>query len=161
MSLLTVAALLAGGCTADIRVTPEARDSRVSISENPPSRLHEVIFGTGEYVDWKSAPGFEDRQPAEGPHGHQVRIYLNEDAERALTGDAYVWPDGSMIIKEIIVDGEVQGLTGMEKLASGWYWGEWNDESVALSEGLRLEPCMRCHAEGTDGTLAVRLKRAK
>lgn len=156
MALLSL--LLVVGCT------PPAEPP---VAEEPSSQEPVEPAGTGllgelqeaGYQDWRPAPGYEELQPAEGPHGDEVQTLLNPTAEQALAEGGSEWPVGTVIAKDIYRDGALIQIAAMKRVEEGWYWGEWNaDGEPVIDEGLKAEPCESCHADGTDGTLGVTLE---
>jgi len=111
------------------------------------------------YNTWATAPGYEASQPAKGPHGDEVRIFLSPSAERALSGGASQWPEGAVVVKDVYKNGAFYQVAAGKKTADGWYWGEWDAMGTVIAEGLKAEPCEGCHADGgSDGTLGVKLQ---
>ncbi|MDZ4169905.1 MAG: hypothetical protein U1E26_09675 [Coriobacteriia bacterium] len=161
-------ALSVGGCApeqepaAPLPVAP-AEAEPPETGQSLPADLYSRIES---YESWKPAPDFAEPAPAKGPHGEQVRIFLDPAAEdgyfKAAASSAsggHTWPERSIIVKEILAGGEVIQLAAMEKTADGWYWGEWSAEGdPVVEEGVGTEPCEGCHSQGgTDGTLGVLL----
>lgn len=111
-----------------------------------------------DYTGWTPAPGNESLVPAQGPHGDEVQILLDPIAEEGLAGGGDQWPLDSIIAKDIFRNGELIQIAAMKKTSDGWYWGEWNAQGDPIAEGVAVEPCESCHADGTDGTLGVVLE---
>lgn len=110
-----------------------------------------------DYQSWSTAPGYEKAQPARGPHGDETKIYLSPEAEQALKTEATDWPFGTIIVKDVLVGGELDQIAVMRKDEGGWFWGEYRTDGSVIFEGLNQQPCEGCHAAGSDGTLAVKL----
>ena len=135
--------------------SPEAIPNGASEDTGP-------LFGriqADSYPNWRVAPGYQTPQPAEGPHGEQVQIFLNEPAATAREEAASSWPDGSIIVKDVFVDHSIDLIAAMEKRDGVWHWGEWTPEGQPTADGAEVEPCEGCHKSGTDGTLGVRIGR--
>lgn len=111
-----------------------------------------------DYQKWTPAPGNESKVAARGPHGDEVQIRLDPIAEQALAAGGDEWPLDSVIAKDIFRNGELIQIAAMKKTTDGWYWGEWDAQGEPIAEGIAVEPCESCHADGTDGTLGVILK---
>ena len=131
-------------------------------SAGPPAETGVSIDLYGEitaaaYTEWAPAPGYSTRQAAKG-HGDEVQILLDPTAEKSLAEGAAEWPVGALIAKDIYRAGELIQIAAMKKTDKGWYWGEWNAQGEPIVEGLAVEPCEGCHADGTDGTLGVTLE---
>jgi hypothetical protein len=122
----------------------------------PVNLLDELL--AADYTKWSPAPGNESRVAAKGPHGDEVQILLDPAAEEALASGGDRWPLGSIIAKDIFRNDELIQIAAMKKTADGWYWGEWDAQGKPIAEGVAVEPCEGCHADGTDGTLGVMLK---
>jgi len=125
--------------------------------EQEPESLLDEITGAN-YQQWAPAPGYESRVAAKGPHGDEVQILLDPTAAEGLAGGGDRWPQDSVIAKDVYQDGELIQIAAMKKTAEGWYWGEWDAQGEQIAEGLAVEPCQGCHANGTDGTLGVVLR---
>ncbi len=111
-----------------------------------------------DYTGWTPAPGYESRVAAKGPHGDEVQILLGPTAEAGLADGGDRWPLDSIIAKDIFRNGEHVQIAAMKKTADGWYWGEWDAQGNPIVEGVGVQPCEGCHADGTDGTLGIVLK---
>jgi hypothetical protein len=145
------------GCGGNAQ--PPAEPTPPASSQQPaaPTSLFDEITAAS-YTQWTPAPGFESRQPAKGPHGDEVQVFLDPSAEKALAAGGTEWPVGAIIVKDIYTGGALTQTAAMKKTDKGWYWGEWGPQGPVVGEGLAVEPCESCHAKGTDGTLSVELK---
>lgn len=154
-TLLIVMLTMLSGCGQDTQAPPTGQPA----ADAPASQadLFDEL-NQASYTQWAPAPGYETRQPAKGPHGDEVQILLSPAAEQALAGGGAEWPTDSVIAKDIYSGGELAQVAAMKKTAQGWYWGEWNADGTPVAEGLAIEPCEGCHAEGTDGTLGITLQ---
>jgi len=130
--------------------------SQSPVEQEPGNLLDEIT--AANYQQWTPAPGYESRMAAKGPHGDEVQILLDPTAEAGLASGGDQWPPDSVIAKDIYRSGELVQVAAMKKTADGWYWGEWDAQGKPITEGLAVEPCEGCHAEGTDGTLGVALQ---
>lgn len=163
---LALAVMAMTGCAAEPerpqrpRTTPPAQVEDSPTAEPPqapePANLLDEIT-TAQYATWATAPGYESRQVARGPHGDQVQTFLNAAAEAGLAAGGAQWPNDSIIVKDVFRDGELIQIAVMKRTPDGWYWGEWEASGALIVEGLAVEPCQGCHAAGTDGTLGVDL----
>ncbi len=142
-----------GGAQQPAEQTPPASPPQ----QTAPASLFDEITAAN-YTQWTPAPGYESRQPAEGPHGDEVQIFLDPSAEKEIAAGSESWPVGAIIVKDIYTAGTLSQTAAMKKTDKGWYWGEWGPQGPVVDEGLAVEPCEGCHAEGTDGTLGVKLK---
>ncbi len=156
-------ALAVAGCTASAppapapAPTPTPNPATSPPAQAEPAALFDEIKAAG-YTSWKPAPGYETLQPAKGPHGEEVQVFLDPAAEKGLADGGAQWPMDAVIVKDIYQGGELIQIAAMKKTADGWYWGEWTAQGEPVAEGLAIEPCQSCHASGTDGTLSVQLK---
>ena len=99
--------------------------------------------------------------PSDGPHGGNVRVFLNETLDRSLrsTDASTEHPQGSVAVKELWGSGTT-ALTGWAvgvKTAAtsdggaGWYWYEVFSTAPNASgaiEGQNKPLCSGCHASG-------------
>ncbi|MHB9003645.1 MAG: hypothetical protein ACYC6C_06215 [Coriobacteriia bacterium] len=155
------------GCSADSPEPVERPETRAPSAEEStaadPAESGESVdllaeITDAEYAVWAPAPGYESLRPAVGPHGDEVQIFLDPNAEDALEKGANVWPIDAIIVKDVYRDGELVEIAAMKKIPQGWYWGEWTADGDRVIEGLAAEPCQGCHSSGTDSTLAVDLR---
>jgi len=138
---------------------PRAGATQPSDSAETPESVNLLEeLKAADYTKWAPAPGNETRVAAKGPHGDEVQILLDPTAEQGMASGADRWPLGSIIAKDIYRGGELIQIAAMKKTADGWYWGEWDAQGTPIAEGIAVEPCEGCHADGTDGTLGVALK---
>lgn len=111
------------------------------------------------YASFARAPGYAERQPARGPHGDEVVVYVNDAVKAALDGPAIKeWPVGSLIAKDAFSGGEVSAVAAMEKRAGGWYWAEWSRDGTATYSG-KPDLCTGCHGSGADFVRAFPLPK--
>lgn len=109
------------------------------------------------YQEWSRAPGYETRQPAKGPHGQEVDIYVNEILDNVLKtgGTVTAWPAGSIIIKDAFINSNIDSVVIMEKLENGnWYYVKYSPDGTPGAAGENFEMCMNCHKPGADSVLA-------
>ncbi len=146
------------GCGAEAPSTPSQAPSTPSADTSEPVDLYGEITAAN-YTAWALAPGYSSPQTAKGPHGDEVQVLLDPIAAKAVTDGGTEWPVGAIIAKDIYRAGQLIQVAAMKKTAEGWYWGEWDAQGEPIAEGVRIEPCEGCHADGTDGTLGVTLSR--
>ena len=157
-ALLIVALAMLSGCGRGTQAPPTGQPT--SEAPQTPAGQPDLFdeLNQASYNQWAPAPGYETRQPAKGPHGDEVQILLSPTAEEALAGGGAAWPTDAVIAKDIYSGGELAQIAAMKKTTEGWYWAEWNADGTPVAEGLAIQPCEGCHAEGTDGTLGVTLQ---
>lgn len=136
---------------------PQAETSQTTDGAAKPASLFDELK-SADYTKWEPAPGNESKVAAKGPHGDEVQILLDPTAEEGLASGGDRWPLNSIIAKDIFRNGQLIQIAAMKKTADGWYWGEWDAQGKPIAEGIAVEPCEGCHADGTDGTLGVSLK---
>jgi hypothetical protein len=99
-----------------------------------------------------------------GPHGGNVRVFLNASLQASLTSGAAEHPAGAVAVKELYGSGKetVTGwAVGVKTQAAssggqGWYWYEVFDTAPNASgalEGQNKSLCTNCHASGRDFVL--------
>ena len=109
------------------------------------------------YTSFAKAPGYATAQPAQGPHGEEVNIYVNSIVEETLAGPSIdEWPIGSLIVKDALEGNKVTVVAAMEKRDDGWYWAEWSSDGKALYSG-KPSVCTGCHGSGADFVRAFAL----
>lgn len=167
LALALCAALALTGCVATPTDTESPSGSSQPSATSTSSAPIPDLFGRiAEYRDWTPSANYAEPTPTEGPHGDEVRIFMNRAAEDGYFAAAlssrmggHTWPTGSIIVKEILEGGEVTRIAAMEKYAQGWYWAEWFDNGDPVIDGdFDVPVCVECHDHAdTDGTLGARL----
>jgi len=111
------------------------------------------------YQGWATAPGFEAKQPAKGPHGKEVQVFVNPPVVETLRGpSALEWPVGSVIVKDAYdASGNPESIEYMQKSDEGWYFAAFRVDGEIIAEGVEIEPCQACHVKGSDSLMSVRL----
>lgn len=130
--------------------------------EGPPAPMTpdevEAWLRTRVYLCWSRETSVH---PSAGPHGGNVRTYMNTALVAALTTDG-ARPPGAVAVKELYGSGtaDVTGWAFMVKTKAGtakdsWYWLETFGTTPGASriEGQGKALCEGCHAAGTDYTL--------
>lgn len=108
------------------------------------------------YLGWAAESGIH---PSAGPHGGQVRTFVNDALLGSLAGGDLAHPQGAAAIKELWGDGNTRVGWAVEvKVAAesqggdGWYWYEKIDQTVYGGDvGVAL--CTNCHGGGIDYVL--------
>ncbi len=144
-----------GGLTADC-----AGSSGESAVPSTPAAL-QTWLRTRAYTCWARESA---AHPSAGPHGGNVRVYLNGALDRSLADGADEHPPGSVAVKELFGSGKdtVTGwavgvkTSGASDGGRGWYWYEAFDTNATPSstiEGQGKPLCSSCHAAGRDFVL--------
>lgn len=158
--LMLAVGLVLTGCgqketPQDTQTTPDPQTT-----ENPELKDAEMLWQIAQdetYQDWSRAPGYETRQPAKGPHGQEVDIFVNEILDNVLKtgGTVTAWPAGSIIIKDAFINSNIDSVVIMEKLENGnWYYAKYSPDGTPSAAGENFEMCMNCHKPGADSVLA-------
>ena len=108
------------------------------------------------YLGWAAESGIH---PSAGPHGGQVRTFVNDALLGSLAGGDLAHPQGAAAVKELWGDGNTRVGWAVEvKVAAesqggdGWYWYEKIDQTVYGGDvGVAL--CTNCHGGGVDYVL--------
>lgn len=117
----------------------------------------EAWLAGGAYKAWAAESKVH---PSAGPHGGNVRTYINAALLDSLAGGDPMHPQGAATVKELY-SGGVDTITGyavMVKVApdsaggEGWYWYERAGDTIyADATGVGL--CSGCHGAGVDYVL--------
>lgn len=151
--VLVVIAALAAGCA---QAPPDSQALEGGTVTTPQPLWERII--EDDYAGWKVAPGYQLPQPSEGmAHGKRVQIFLNDTAAVAREQAAREWPDGSILVTDVLDEHSIVRVAAMEKRGGSWYFAEWSPDGRALPP--REPGCTSCHSSGTDGTLGVRIGR--
>lgn len=148
--------LLVGCTTATPPATPPA-------TEEPKAPVAQTVWtdtlSTKSYEDWKPAPGYETKQPAKGPHGESVEIFVDPTIEETLAQSGpTTWDSGSMIVKEAYdATGAMESVEYMQKTDEGWYFASFKPDGTVNKEGVEVAPCQPCHVKGSDSVMAFKL----
>lgn len=125
--------------------------------ELPPiesAELLEAWLAAGAYKQW----AVESQVHAStGPHGGNVRTYVNAIALGSLAAQQTEHPQDAALVKELYGGGvdTVIGYAVMRKTAplseggANWYWYERVDANV-YADGLDVALCSGCHGAGAD-----------
>lgn len=112
---------------------------------------HLVAPLTGELCRTPPKELLEEERRMTGPHHlWSIHLYANPQALSAVTNRHAVFPVGSVIVKEKLLDDKVSGIGGMIKRAAGYDSpnGDWEyfyyGKPREFSSG-RLKNCVDCH----------------
>jgi hypothetical protein len=116
------------------------------------SEEFQTIIEDGSYRTWKSESKVH---PSTGPHGGNVRTYVNDSLFASLSAGNAEHPKGSIAVKELYGAGteKVTGHAVMQKTSdasnggAGWYWYE--DLGGGAIEGQGKSLCVNCHRGST------------
>jgi hypothetical protein len=149
------------GDAAEPSLSPAAEEPRTDevpaeSSTTAPGEAGDIrqILQARSYRDWKSESKVH---PSAGPHGGNVRTYLNDSLFASLSAGGAEHPKGSMAVKELYSSGTetVTGWAVMQKTedtsngGAGWYWYEvFSTEpgSTNTIEGQGKTLCVSCHS---------------
>lgn len=131
-------------------------DGGEPVDQLPPTDSAALLpwLEAGSYLAW-------DRESAihlsAGPHGGDVRTYVNAALVASLAAGASEHPVDAAVVKELYDDDEVVGHAVMVKVASGtggatWYWYERVGSSM-YADGVDESLCWSCHQDGADQVL--------
>jgi len=106
------------------------------------------IIRSRAYLAWQKESKVH---PSTGPHGGNVRTYVNDSLFASLSAGSTEHPKGSIAVKELYGSGtsEVTGYAVMQKNDDGWYWYE--DFGGGAIEGQNRALCVNCHSGSTRG----------
>lgn len=121
--------------------------------ELPPTQgaALEQWLAEGSYTSWAAESG---PHPSAGPHGGDVRTFVNASLFASLTAGAQSHDVGAAVVKELFDGDAVEGWAVMVKVASdeggdGWYWYERVGNNI-YADGLGDSLCVGCHSAGID-----------
>ena len=125
--------------------------------ELPPIESAEVLEAwllEGSYKTWAAESSVH---PSTGPHGGNVRTFVNAIALASLAADNAQHPKDSATVKELYGGGvdEIIGYavslkTAPESQGGGtWYWYERINANI-YADGLGVGLCTGCHGGGAD-----------
>jgi hypothetical protein len=98
------------------------------------------------------------QHPSDGPHGGEVRTFINAKLDTSLKGSAE-HPEGSVAVKELFATGNptvtgwaVAVKTQAGGAGAGYYWYESFGVAAGAStiEGQGKALCVDCHKAGKD-----------
>ena len=163
--VLFVAAILAlalVGCSQAAPSSPSTYAPSASTQQGAPSAksVWDSTLVSGAYKSWSTAPGFETTQPAKGPHGKSVQVFVDPTIMDTLNGSAAAaWPVGGMIVKDAYdANNAPVAIEFMQKTDQGWYFASYGMDGTVSKEGVKVEPCEGCHAKNSsDGVKSFKL----
>lgn len=134
---------------ADLGDPPAPRDPDAELFGSIGGRAQYALFPGVDSVTAGSLNGSSAHRPL-------VRVRMNARAEGALVNGLLpaggAFPDGAVIVKEILDSGRVSLLAVMKKdrrnalAAGGWLWAEYEpDGTVFISVVERGSGCIGCH----------------
>jgi hypothetical protein len=140
-----------GGSTGDTGDAP---------NQLPPIESAELLekwLSEGSYKGWLNESKVH---MSTGPHGGNVRTYVNDDLYVSLSNMSPMHPEGAATVKELYGGGvdEIVGYAVMVKVApdsmggDGWYWYERLDTTV-YADDIGVNLCTGCHGGGSDYVL--------
>ncbi|MCJ7796427.1 MAG: cytochrome P460 family protein [Thermoleophilia bacterium] len=156
---LALALASCGGSTTTTTAPPAAVTTSTPAGAPTAEAVWTETLASESYKSWQTAPGMETPQPAKGPHGKQVQVFVDPSVSATLAGPAATaWPVGSMIVKDALDDsGALVGVEYMQKTDQGWYFASFDPTGKVAAEGVMVEPCQSCHAKGSDGVFSAKL----
>ncbi|MCY1058350.1 hypothetical protein [Nannocystis sp. SCPEA4] len=127
---------------------------------SPPTDSAEQLeqwLAAGLYRSWLAESQIH---PSAGPHGGNVRTFVDAALAQSLADANGMHPQGAATVKELYGDGTdvIVGYAVMVKLApdsangDGWYWYERTGTTV-YADGTGVKLCTGCHADGSDYVL--------
>ncbi len=158
----TDASASTSGTTADTTTADATTGTTTTggaVDQLPPlGSTDELLAGleSEAYLGWAAESGIH---PSAGPHGGQVRTFVNDALLGSLAGGDLAHPQGAAAVKELWGDGNTRVGWAVEvKVAAesqggdGWYWYEKIDQTVYGGDvGVAL--CTNCHGGGVDYVL--------
>ncbi len=156
---LVAGALLISGCEA----------SNQPVNPNGPTvedaQLWPLVNSTSHWTYYRNSEALLPRGNGSGhPHSHLRTRYNTKAASQLDAGGKVlvnpVFPDSSLIVKELINNGIVEGQAVMFKLGTarnagpgGWIWAEYTAAgNVTVSSLDGAQTCSGCHSTGIDFT---------
>ena len=144
------------GTTGDPSAGESTGDTGAA-QELPPIESAEVLeawLADGSYKTWAAESSVH---PSTGPHGGNVRTFVNAVALASLAADNAEHPKDSATVKELYGGGvdEIIGYavslkTAPESQGGGtWYWYERVNANI-YADGLGVGLCTGCHGGGAD-----------
>ncbi len=145
-----------GGDDDDDPTSSSDDDGGEPVDQLPPTDSAALLpwLEDGSYLEW-------DRESAihlsAGPHGGDVRTYVNAALVASLASGASSHPVDAAVVKELYDDAEIVGFAVMVKVAPGtggdtWYWYEVVGSST-YADGVDEALCWGCHEDGADQVL--------
>jgi len=172
LALTTLALLVAAGCGGDPAAgaggsgggtgAGTAGQGGGASTDVPPTEQNAIFewLKAGSYAGWSAESG---PHPSAGPHGGEVRTFVNPALLGSLTAGDAAHPKGAAAVKELYGSGDtITGWAVSLKTADdsaggqGFYWYEvlsTTDPSSPVAAGNGVPLCFGCHAGGADHVL--------
>lgn len=114
----------------------------------------EAWLAGGAYKQWAAESSVH---PSTGPHGGNVRTYVNAIALASLAAQQAEHPEDTAVVKELYGNSmdTLIGYAVMRKTApqsqggANWYWYERINATI-YADGLDVPLCSNCHGAGAD-----------
>ncbi len=127
----------------------------------PPTESQALFtwLAAGSYLDWEAESAIH---PSAGPHGGDVRTFVNDTLLGSLADGASSHPAGSASVKELYSAGELRGWATFVKTSDdsaqgdNWFWYEnfsVTDASSPVAADFGVGLCVNCHVAGQDFVL--------
>lgn len=158
LALLILAAVAVTACGGAAAPGSSAEDPQAA---GPAKALWDKIEVANYEKSWQRAPGYDTAQPAKGPHGAKVEIYLDPIAGAAEEANAAAFPVDAVIVKDGLgASGALDTISAMTKQADGkWFWAEYRPDGSVIAEGVEVPGCANCHRSGKDFVRAFDLSK--
>ena len=145
-----------GDTSTDATSSADDDDGGEPVDQLPPTGSAALLpwLEAGSYLAWDRESAIH---PSAGPHGGDVRTYVNAALVASLATGAASHPVDAAVVKELYDDAEVVGFAVMVKVAPGtggdtWYWYEVVGSST-YADGVDESLCWGCHEDGADQVL--------
>ncbi|WP_347274875.1 cytochrome P460 family protein [Candidatus Kuenenia sp.] len=119
-------------------------------------RLWEYMTKENPYQCYPAWPGKEGIYESTMPPGDILRLYINDLALDTVVKKKGIFPNGSLLIKEIYTEeNKVSLLTvmykekGFDPQGNDWYWVKYGHDGEVKLEG-RVGLCIECHVGVAD-----------
>ncbi len=158
-STTTTSATTSEGSTTQSDTGSSSGDTTGGVDDLPPTQgdALEEWLALGSYKSWAAESKVH---MSTGPHGGNVRTYVNAALFSSLEAGNAMHPQGAATVKELY-GGGVDTITGyavMVKVApdsaggEGWYWYE-RVGGTTYADGTGVGLCSGCHVGGADYVL--------
>ncbi|MCF6148743.1 MAG: cytochrome P460 family protein [Candidatus Kuenenia sp.] len=114
-------------------------------------KLWEYMTKENPYQHYPEWPGKEGIYESTMPPGDILRLYINDLALDTVVYKKGIFPNGSLLIKEIYTEEKKVSLLTVMYKAKGfnpkgndWYWVKYKPDGEVKLEG-KVELCIECH----------------
>ncbi|MCE3226645.1 MAG: Cytochrome [Bacteroidetes bacterium] len=137
-------------CTKQVGKNPELAYSDLALLDTAKASYHTY---------YKNDPAIVLNAAGNSPHG-SFKLRANSIAFKAMNDNGKLpvngtFPDGSFLVKDVLLNGELELYAYMYKRSGSWLWGEVKKDGNFLYTQKNAAICTSCHNQPGHRDLVV------